>query len=320
MLVRFGFVAMSMKVKNASPSKTMTVTSFKEIQNKTAAMRKIIRIAKQNLINTKRIIYHAIAHDIKLYRFSSRFIPLAGHELVDGRDFIRYLLDECKEIGELVRVHQMRVGFHPEHFTVLNTPKKEVLQSSIKDLIRHIKLLRAMGLNSSYKCNIHVGGTYGDKLVSYQRFIDQFERLDPRIKAYICLENDDKTFTAKETLELAQTVKVPMVLDLHHHRCNHHGETLEELWPQVIKTWNNEFFPPKIHISSPKSEADPRSHADYVNIDDLVPFLRLAKEYTNHLDVMIEAKKKDEALFRLMEQLPKVEGIERINQAAVYLS
>lgn len=319
MLVRFGFVAMSLHVQNASPSKTMTVKAFKNIPNQEAAIRKLTRIAMENLTNTKRILYHCLAHDIQFYRFSSRLIPLAGHELVKDHDFLVDLLKSLQEIGEIVQENQMRVGFHPDHFTVLNTPRPSVLATSIADLKQHKQLLEAMGLGPAYKCNIHVGGSYGDKTESGRRFVNNFQQLDPSLQQYICLENDDKTFTAKETLQIAQTVGVPMVLDLHHHRCNHDGETLEDLWPEITQTWKEELFPPKIHISSEKSPTHIRSHADYVHLDDLMPFLSLAKQYTEQLDVMIEAKKKDEALFDLMKKVQKLPHIEKVNEAAIWV-
>ncbi|MBA4493545.1 UV DNA damage repair endonuclease UvsE [Paenactinomyces guangxiensis] len=317
MLIRFGFVAMSMNVLNSSPSKTITVKTFKKIRDKNAAIRKIIRISKENIHNTRRIIYHAVANDIYFYRFSSRLIPLLGHPLLEGKDLIRELRREFKDLGNLIREKRMRVGFHPEHFTVLNSPKKNVVKASVQDLIHHVKMLRAMGLNSFYKCNIHVGGVYGNKESAGQRFIDHFKRLNPLIQAYICLENDDRTFTARETLDIAQRVGVPMVLDLHHHKVNNHGETVEELWPHIVQTWEKEKFPPKIHISSPKNDKEVLNHADFVNPNDLLPFLRIAQASTDRLDVMIEAKMKDEALFRLMDELEAIDGIERVNQASL---
>jgi UV DNA damage endonuclease len=317
MIVRFGFVAMSMQVKNASPSKTMTEKTLNQIGNRKLAAKKVVRLAKENLNNTKRILYHALAHDIRFYRFSSRLIPLAAHPAFQKVDFVRTLVPQLREIGQIVRDNDMRVGFHPEHFTILNSPRPEVIRSSVRDLIRHIRMLRAMGLDEAYKCNIHVGGVYGDKEASTERFITTFRKLDPRIQAHICLENDDTTYTARETLEIAQTVGVPCVLDLHHHRINNNKETLEELWPQITQTWAEEKFPPKIHVSSPRSESNPKGHADFVHLDDLVPFLRLAAGYGERLDIMIEAKRKDEALFQLMEELANAPRFKRIDKATV---
>lgn len=52
-------------------------------------------------------------------RFSSRLIPLASHPAFQKVDFVRLLVPKLREIGQIVRENGMRVGFHPEHFTVL---------------------------------------------------------------------------------------------------------------------------------------------------------------------------------------------------------
>ena len=87
----------------------------------------------------------------------------------------------------------------------------------------HVRMLEAMGLDERAKCNIHVGGAYGDKSVSGQRFVEQFGGIEDKLRQRVTLENDDKTFNAQETLEIAEQVKVPMVLDIHHHAVNDGG-------------------------------------------------------------------------------------------------
>ena len=51
-IVRLGFVAMSMELQNASPSKTMTFTQFEKIPDREAAIRKLERISLQNIETT----------------------------------------------------------------------------------------------------------------------------------------------------------------------------------------------------------------------------------------------------------------------------
>ena len=46
-----------------------------------------------------------------------------------------------------------------------------------------------------------------------------------------------------------------------------------------------------------------RSHADFVNVNEFISFVELIKPYTDRIDIMIEAKMKDEAMFRLIRQL-----------------
>ncbi|WNQ12120.1 UV DNA damage repair endonuclease UvsE [Paenibacillus aurantius] len=328
MIVRFGYVAMSVSVSNASPSKTMTATHFAKLADREAAVRKLERIAAENLHNTLRLLRHNRAYDIHVFRFSSKLVPLWGHELLEGWNPLDALAGEFAELGEYVRTHGMRTSFHPDHFTVLTTPREEVLKSSIADLGRHSAMLEAMGLDERAKCNIHMGGTYGNKEAASARFVQRFPQLDEKIRSRLTLENDDKTFTAAETLAVCEELGIPMVLDIHHHQVNNGGEPASGLWPRIRRTWeraqesisgDKSPIPPKIHASSPKSDKDIRAHADFVEAGALLGFLREIAKDTPRLDVMLEAKQKDASLFRLMEELPGEPGIRRVDQATIEL-
>lgn len=325
MIIRLGYVAMSVHLQNASPSKTMTYKRFQQIENREAAVHKLERIAQENLHNSLRLLRHNRAHDIHVYRFSSKLIPLYGHEQLADWSPIDNLQASFKEIGDYVKQHQMRVSFHPNHFTVLSTPRAEVYEHSVQDLERHVRMLDAMGLDEQAKCNIHIGGIYGNREQAYERFLEQFGAMKTNIQKRITLENDDKTFTATETLAACEALHVPMVLDVHHDAVNHedHREPMAELWPRILHTWTaadpSDSLPTKIHLSSPKSERDPRGHADYVNLSEWMPFLRSIAPVTPRLDIMIEAKKKDEALFQLMRDFLQEEGVRERDPSTIEL-
>jgi UV DNA damage endonuclease len=328
MIVRLGYVAMSMRVSNASPSKTMTATSFDKLNDREAAVRKLERIAAENIHNTLRLLKHNRAYDIVLYRCSSKLIPLLGHEMLGDWDPMPVLAEAFAELGSYALKNAMRLSFHPDHFTVLSTPRKDVLQSSLLDLERHVTMLEAMGLDASAKCNIHIGGMYGDKKTAAQRFIERFKELPERISGRLTLENDDKTFTAFETLDVCEEVNAPMVLDIHHHEVNHEEDKVDctEYWPRILKTWEGQkeqgtdsALPPKIHVSSPKTEKDVRSHADYIDSQPLLAFLRSIAPLTPSLDIMIEAKKKDDALLRLMRDISEEPDLTVLSQASFEL-
>ncbi|XID90553.1 UV DNA damage repair endonuclease UvsE [Paenibacillaceae bacterium WGS1546] len=320
MIVRFGFVAMSVELENASPSKTMTMTNFAKLADREAALRRLERIAEQNLGNTLRILKHARHIGTRVYRMTSKIIPLATH--AELRDWNPYpvLAASFAEVGAFVRKHGFRVSFHPDHFTVLNSPREEVYRQAVRDLDYHVRMFEAMGLDGRALNNIHVGGSYGDKAAAGRRFIERFARIDGRLAARLTLENDDKTFTAAETLAIAEEAGVPMVLDVHHHAVNHGGDRAEAMWPRIARTWEKLAWnvahagdpelvlPPKIHASSPKSASDPRGHADYVELAPLLDFLIAIAGITPAVDVMIEAKRKDEALQKLMRDFRELEA------------
>lgn len=331
MIVRFGYVAMSTTLVNSSPSRTMTYKTFSGLSDQGAALRRLESIARENLHNTLRLLRHCVAHDIHVYRFTSKLIPLATHEALLSLDWNPYeaLAESFAEVGQYVKSHGMRVSFHPDHFTVLSTPRPEVLRNSIRDLDYHVAMLEAMGLDGRAKNNIHVGGAYGDKPSAGERFKENVSGLPDKIKQRLTLENDDKTFNAPETLEIAESLGLPMVLDIHHQWVNNEGETPAELWPRIYETWRSpfaqagtpegEFLAPKIHASSPKSTSDPRGHADHVIVAPLLHFLRSIAPITEQVDVMLEAKLKDGAVFALMEDLRQYagDGVEMIDGATV---
>lgn len=316
MKIRVGFVAMSVQLENASPSKTMTVTNFQKLLDREAGLRKLTSIAAQNLQNTLRLLRHAVAHDIRVYRFTSKLIPLLGHELTADWDFWGKLKPEFEEVGAFVRDNNMRVSFHPDHFTLLNSKNPDVLKNSLGDLDRHVKMFELMELDERAKLVMHVGAGYKDKQESLKRFATHWEQVPDRIRRRITLENDDKTFTVSETLSLCEQLDLPMVLDIHHHRCNPGDDDLRELVPRIFARWDHTGLAPKIHVSSPKSETELRAHADFIDVHDLLPFLDLVRTLGDYdLDIMVEAKQKDAAALRLTDDLAQVDGMQRVDGA-----
>jgi UV DNA damage endonuclease len=108
---------------------------------------------------------------------------------------------------------------------------------------------------------LHIGGAQGGKEDSIKRFINNFKAFPKEITEKLILENDDKTFTASEVLSICREVNTPMVLDVHHHLCNNNGKSLESMLGDIFSTWNNHFFPPKIHFSTPRETEKDRKHA-----------------------------------------------------------
>ena len=97
-----------------------------------------------------------------------------------------------------------------------------------------------------------------------------------------------------------------MVLDIHHHNCNNNGENIYELIPDIFNTWNKESLPPKLHFSSPREFENDRKHADYINANDFVVFLENTRKFDRDIDVMLECKEKDLALFKLSKEIKEL--------------
>ena len=319
MILRLGYVAMTLNLKDCTPSGTVTYTLYKKLESEEAKKMRLSRVAKSNLNNTLRILKYNKALNIDVYRLTSKLIPLATHDELSDWDYQQDFKEQFIEIGDFIKSNNFRVSAHPDHFTLLNPKDEKVLEDSIKDLDYHIRLFEAMGLHhSKYKLVIHVGGVYANKTKSIDRFKENFTKLPDRIRRRIMLENDDKSYSATDVLNICEELKIPMVLDVHHHNCINNGENIEQLLPRIYDTWIGEEYPPKIHFSSPKSDKDFRSHADYINVDEFRMFMEIAKRQQRDIDVMLEAKMKDNALIELSNELSK-QGFKRINNGTFQL-
>ncbi|MFS0783896.1 UV DNA damage repair endonuclease UvsE [Bacillus sp. 1P06AnD] len=317
MKIRFGYVSTALALWDASPSKTVTFKRYSQM-SADSRQEKLEAVTLTNIRNTMRMLYYNAAHELELYRLSSSIVPLATHPEVLW-DFVSPFREEWRQLGDFIKKMNMRVSFHPNQFTLFTSPRQEITANSIGDLSYHYRMLEAMGIEDRSFMNIHIGGAYGDKKAALDRFHENLKQLPIPIKAQMTLENDDKTYTASETLHVCEKERIPLVFDYHHHMANLCVEPLEELLPSIIGTWEHTGLPPKIHISSPKSEKAFRSHSDYVDFDFIQPFFTLLKEVNVDVDFMIEAKSKDLAALRLIDDIAKVRGVKRISGGAVEL-
>ena len=315
MKIRFGYVANALGLWNASPSKTVTFTRHSALP-KHERMEKLRAITAENLLHTKRILYYNIAHEIKLYRLSSSLVPLATHPEAKW-DFITPFKKEWEELGEIIQQAGIRASFHPNQFTLFTSPKEEVTMNAVKDMEYHYQMLKAMDALELGFINIHIGGAYGDKSSTLQRFHQNLKQLPSEIKRVMTLENDDKTYDVLETLMTCERENVPMILDYHHHMANPGEVDLPLYLQRIFQTWKTRNLIPKVHLSSPKSDQALRSHAGFVSIDFVLPFLKMAKELNQDFDIMIEAKQKDLAMQRLVEEVASIRGVKRITSSSV---
>lgn len=313
--MRFGYVSHAVALWDCSPAKTMTFTTWKKL-GKQEREEKLYNITMQNLMHTLRILHYNIAHEIPLYRLSSSIVPLATHPEVDF-DYIDIFTPFWRKMGKLIREHNLRVSFHPNQFTLFTSEKPHITDNAILDMTYHYNVLDAMGLADSSYINIHIGGAYGNKEKALLRFHENLKKLPPHIKQQMTLENDDKTYTASETLAVCEQERIPFVFDYHHHMANLCDEPLEDLLPAIFETWNHTNTIPKIHISSPKSEKEFRAHANYIDATFIKPFLHVTRELNQDFDIMIESKQKDLALFQLLDELASIRGVRRISGAAL---
>ena len=236
---------------------------------------------------------------IGCFRINSQILPLKTHpecgyevgDLPDGDEIIRRF-KKCKRFAKR---YKLRTCFHPDQFVVLNSPRPDVVEKSIEELEYQAEVAGWIGADV---VNIHGGGAYGDKQKALARFARNLKRLSRRVRSRLTVENDDRTYTPADLLPLCRAEGIPLVYDVHHHRCNQDGLSEEEVTEQAIATWDRE---PVFHISSPIDGwkgPKPGRHHDFIAVKD---FPNCWRELD--LTVEVEAKAKEVAVLKLMRQL-----------------
>ena len=260
---------------------------------------RLAAICMANAGALSRAIAYCGGHGIGCFRVNSQILPLKTHprlgytmDDLPGGDDIRRAFREC---GRQARGNGLRLTFHPDQFVVLNSPTPAVVKASIAELVCQAEVAGWIGADV---INIHGGGGYGDKPAALERLQAAIMDLPAAIRRRLALENDERVYTPSDLLPICRTTGVPLVYDVHHHRCNPDGLTIRAATSRATATWNRE---PLFHISSPRAGwRGPRAsrHHEFIMVRDF-PCEWLGLSIT----VEVEAKAKEMAVLRLARAL-----------------
>ena len=305
--IQLGLVCLNTVLRKQKPfpvfaSRKMIIRTIKEkgIANLKA---KII----QNLKDVLTMMDWNESNGIKVFRLSSEMFPHKSNPKVEDYDF-DFAKDLLKQIGEKSKKYNQRLTFHPGQYNVIGTPNEKAFQQTINDLSYHADVLDLMGLGKNSVMVIHGGGIYGDKKKTKQRWCRQYQLLPEKIKKRLVLENCEKCFSIVDCLQVSQKVNIPVVFDTHHFECYkilHPEEKFKEpafYMSHILKTWNKRHIKPKFHVSE-QGSGRCGHHSDYIEV---IPdyLLNIPKIYYQAIDIMIEAKMKEQAIFKLYEKYP----------------
>lgn len=277
---------------------TTTATSLSRLP-RAEALAKLSRLCRANAEALLAALHYCAGHGIGGFRINSQILPLKTHpacgydlaDLPDGDEIARGF----RRCGEFARANSLRTSFHPDQFVVLNSPRPEVVASSLAELEYQAEVAEWVAADV---INIHGGGAFGDKLSALAAFARNLQRLSPRVRSRLTVENDDRTYTPADLLPLCRSEGIPLVYDVHHHRCHPDGLSVEEATTEALTTWNRE---PLFHISSPLEGwqgPKPERHHDFIDPADVPDCWRdLA------ITVEVEAKAKELAVLKLKQAL-----------------
>jgi len=267
-------------------------TALRTCSMKAASEDMLLAIISDNLNALEATIDYNIASQINLFRISSDLIPF-GSSPVNTIKWWEIFRDRLELIGNKIKISNMRVSMHPGQYTVINSPREEVVERAVLDLEYHCRVLDSMNLGKEHKIVLHIGGVYNDKKMAIQRFIHNYISLSQNIKDRLVLENDDKLFHITDVLEIATIVKAPVIFDNLHHQINPcEGEEDEFYWIEKCRhTWEKLDGNQKIHYSQQNLMKRAGSHSDTIAGGPFLEFY--CKLNRTDIDIMLEVKDKN---------------------------
>ncbi|PYH49489.1 UV-endonuclease UVE-1 [Aspergillus saccharolyticus JOP 1030-1] len=261
-------------------------------------------------------------YGIKFMRLSSEMFPFASHKEY-GYKLAPFASETLAEVGRLVAELGHRVTTHPGQFTQLGSPTDGVVENSLRDLDYHSEMLQLLRLPPQQDRDavmiLHMGGVFGDKQATLDRFRENYKGLPQDVKNRLVLENDDVSWSVHDLLPICEELNIPLVLDYHHHNIIFDATQVREgtqdimgLYDRIRATWTRKNITQKMHYSEPTAAAitnrQRRKHSDRVST--LPPC-------DATMDLMIEAKDKEQAVFELMRTF-KLPGFDLFNDMLPY--
>lgn len=265
-----------------SPNKTFRLRNYSE--------EKLIEKVSENLDCLKKIFEYNIKHDLLFFRIGSGLIPFASHPVCKF-DWINHFKKDFKELGNIIKNNNMRISMHPDQFVLINALNKDIVKRSVEELVYHCKVLDALGLDSSAKVQIHIGGVYGDKEKSKQRFIQEYKKLPALVKKRLCIENDHYMYNLKDCIDINKKINIPIIFDSFHHECYNNNESLKDALLLAKKTWKKKDGVLMVDYSNQKKDVRIGTHSNHIDIKKFKKFLELKVD----CDIMLEIKDKEKS-------------------------
>ncbi|MFN2439581.1 MAG: UV DNA damage repair endonuclease UvsE [Chitinophagaceae bacterium] len=249
------------------------------------------QLALRNVQAFAKIAEWNVEHGIKVFRVTSDLFPWASEYKIEKLPDFR----EIRSILEGIGKSPLRISSHPGPFNKMGG-SDSALENTIVDLEIHSQIFDLMNLPLSAwsKINIHVGGTYGDKMQTLKRFADNFKRLSSNLQPRLTVENDDKKglYTVTELVPLYEAIGIPIVFDYFHHNLHPGFQSEEEAFYTAYHTWN---VRPIFHYSSSRKEKEEpackrEAHSDWA--------YEKINTYGKDVDIILETKMKEKSVMK----------------------
>lgn len=265
-------------------------------------------LALINVKALKKIIEWNNANGIKVYRMTSCLFPWMSEYDIFTLPDIDAIADTMSEAGEIAMSGGQRLSFHPGPFNCLASANDGVVQKTIAELDAHSTQMDLMGLPESpqAKINIHIGGAYGEHDKALDRFCRNFARLAQNTQARLTVENDDRPslYSTKMLHDgVFSKIGIPIVFDSHHHELGPQDIDYHDAFYLARSTWPDGIKQQCHHSNSKRHYEDDSVRASAHSDWYYTPF----ENYGEPVDVVLECKKKEQALFKYQQDFMKEE-------------
>ena len=213
---------------DCTPGTTFRLASYSE--------ERLLQTVANNFACLKKILEYNVAHQLYFLRMSSDMVPFASHA-VNTYNWQNHFQGTLRALGRYIKAHNLRISMHPDQFVVINSPNTKTLNNSIAELEYQCAVMDVMELDTTAKLQIHGGGVYGDKPAAIKRFVENYSLLSENIRQRLVIENDDRSYSLSDCLEIHEQTGIPILFDNFHHECLNHGETMTEALRLAAGTW-----------------------------------------------------------------------------------
>ena len=228
-----------------------TTVAWLNRQTREVAEQKLWDLMVGNIESTRKLIERVgtLDESLRMVRISSDILPVYTESSWSyfwrKPDVISYCEQALGKVGELARMLDVRLSFHPGQFTVLASDNDDIVHRSIAEFEYHADMIRWMGYGQKFqdfKCNVHIAGRRG-----YQGILDVYPKLSVEARNTITIENEEMKHGLDDCLNLVGTL--PIVLDIHHHwiREGHYIDSTDARVARILDSWRG--VRPTLHYS-----------------------------------------------------------------------
>ena len=305
-----------------------TTVAWLNRQTREVAEQKLWDLMVGNIESTRKLIERIgnLDESLRMVRISSDLLPVYTESnwsyFWRRPDVVGYCEQAFGAVGELARLLDVRLSFHPGQFTVLASDNDNIVHRSIEEFEYHADMVRWMGYGKSFqdfKINVHIAGRRGADGIR-----QAYQRLSVEARNGITIENEEMKHGLDDCLVLSD-YGIPIVLDIHHHWVRE-GEYIsinDDRTKRVLDSWRG--LRPTLHYSCSREDylvdhdtTIPPNHSLLLESGHKKSKLRAhsdfywnratndwALSFLESFDIMCESKGKNLASFSLYEQAKK---------------